>query len=96
MTGLLILIPVALGLGLTGLAAFFWSVRDGQYDDMDGAALRVLVDDSDGPLPFKPHLAKNRPLENDQRIEPGATVLDVSCCERTPVISVGEQMNDSR
>ena len=54
MTGLLILIPVALGLGLTGLAAFFWSVRDGQYDDMDGAALRVLVDDSDGPLPFKP------------------------------------------
>ncbi len=49
MTGLLVLIPVALGLGLAGLAAFFWSVRDGQYDDMDGAALRVLLDDSDGP-----------------------------------------------
>jgi len=49
MTGLLVLIPVALGLGLTGLAAFFWSVRDGQYDDMDGAALRVLMDDNDGP-----------------------------------------------
>ncbi len=49
MTGLLVLIPVALGLGLTGLAAFFWSVRDGQYDDMDGAALRVLIDDSDCP-----------------------------------------------
>ena len=49
MTGLLVLIPVALGLGLAGLAAFFWSVGDGQYDDMDGAALRVLIDDSDGP-----------------------------------------------
>jgi len=50
-TGLLILIPVALGLGLAGLAAFFWAVRNGQYDDMEGAALRVLIDDSDGPPP---------------------------------------------
>ena len=49
MTGLLVLIPVALGLGLAGLAAFFWSVKDGQYDDMDGAALRILMDDSDSP-----------------------------------------------
>jgi cbb3-type cytochrome oxidase maturation protein len=49
MTGLLVLIPVALGLGLAGLAAFFWSVKNGQYDDMDGAALRILMDDSDGP-----------------------------------------------
>jgi cbb3-type cytochrome oxidase maturation protein len=49
MTGLLILIPVALGLGLAGLAAFFWSVRDGQYDDMDGAALRILMDDDSAP-----------------------------------------------
>jgi len=46
-TGLVVLIPVALGLGLTGLAAFFWSVRSGQYDDMDGAALRVLMDEND-------------------------------------------------
>jgi len=49
MTGLVVLIPVALGLGLVGLAAFFWSVRSGQYDDMDGAALRVLLDDNDAP-----------------------------------------------
>jgi cbb3-type cytochrome oxidase maturation protein len=49
MTGLIVLIPVALGLGLAGLAAFFWSVRNGQYDDMDGAALRVLIDDSEAP-----------------------------------------------
>lgn len=45
MTVLLYLIPIALALGLTGLAAFLWSLRSGQYEDMDGAALRVLSDD---------------------------------------------------
>ncbi len=42
---LVILVPVALGLGLLGLAAFFWSVKSGQYEDMEGAAYRVLRDD---------------------------------------------------
>jgi cbb3-type cytochrome oxidase maturation protein len=51
MNGLALLIPIALLLGLLGLAAFFWSVRDGQYDDMDGAAMRVLIDDEDEPAP---------------------------------------------
>ena len=50
MSGLVILVPVALGLGLLGLAAFFWSLRHRQYDDMDGAALRILID-ADTPLP---------------------------------------------
>jgi cbb3-type cytochrome oxidase maturation protein len=45
MTGIALLIPIALGLGLLGLAAFFWSLKSGQYDDLDGAALRILVDD---------------------------------------------------
>ena len=45
MTGLALLIPVALGLGLAGLAAFFWALSRGQFDDMDGAALRILIDD---------------------------------------------------
>jgi cbb3-type cytochrome oxidase maturation protein len=45
MTVLLYLIPIALALGLTGLGAFLWSLRTGQYDDLDGAALRVLDDD---------------------------------------------------
>ncbi|RNJ62153.1 MAG: cbb3-type cytochrome oxidase assembly protein CcoS [Porphyrobacter sp. IPPAS B-1204] len=49
MTGLAFLIPIALGMGLLGLAAFFWSMKDGQYDDMDGAANRVLIED-DEPL----------------------------------------------
>jgi cbb3-type cytochrome oxidase maturation protein len=48
MTGLAFLIPIALGMGLAGLGAFLWSMRDGQYDDMDGAAARILIDDAPG------------------------------------------------
>lgn len=44
---LVFLIPVALFLGLCGLAAFLWSLRSGQFDDLDGAAHRVLFDDDD-------------------------------------------------
>jgi cbb3-type cytochrome oxidase maturation protein len=43
--GLLILIPIALGLGTLGLVAFAWALRSGQFDDLDGAAGRVLFDD---------------------------------------------------
>ncbi|WP_336981183.1 cbb3-type cytochrome oxidase assembly protein CcoS [Altererythrobacter fulvus] len=42
-----ILIPVALLLGLGGLAAFFWSMKSGQFEDMDGAASRILIDDEE-------------------------------------------------
>ncbi len=48
MSGLAILIPVALGLGLAGLAAFLWAIHRRQFDDLDGAALRILIDE-DGP-----------------------------------------------
>ncbi len=47
MTGLAFLIPIALGMGLVGLAAFFWAMRNGQYEDMDGAANRILIDEED-------------------------------------------------
>jgi cbb3-type cytochrome oxidase maturation protein len=42
---LLYLIPIALFMGLIGLAAFLWSLKSGQYDDLDGAAHRILFDD---------------------------------------------------
>jgi cbb3-type cytochrome oxidase maturation protein len=45
MTVLLFLIPLALALGLVALIAFMWSLRSGQFDDLDGAAHRVLMDD---------------------------------------------------
>lgn len=48
MTGLTLLIPLALLLGLCGLAAFFWALEAGQFDDMDGAALRILIDEDEG------------------------------------------------
>lgn len=47
MNGLLFLIPVALGLGLAGLAAFFWALRDGQFEDPEGSANRILIDDDE-------------------------------------------------
>lgn len=49
MTVLVYLVPIALGLGLTGLFAFMWSLKSGQYQDMDGAALRILGDDDVDP-----------------------------------------------
>ena len=45
MSVLVYLLPIALGLGLTGLLAFVWAVRAGQYDDVEGASLRILSDD---------------------------------------------------
>lgn len=45
MNVLLFVIPLALVLGGIGLAAFIWSLRDGQYDDLEGAARRILLDD---------------------------------------------------
>lgn len=41
------LIPVALLLGLVGLLGFLWALKNGQFDDMDGAAYRILFDEDD-------------------------------------------------
>ena len=49
MNVLIYLVPMALMLGLTGLAAFLWSLRSGQYDDVEAAAVRILVDDDIDP-----------------------------------------------
>ncbi|OLF77732.1 cytochrome C oxidase Cbb3 [Maricaulis sp. W15] len=49
MSVLIWLIPVALAMGALGLVGFLWSLRSGQYEDMDGAAQRILMDD-DTPL----------------------------------------------
>ena len=49
MNDFLYLIPIALCLGAVGLAAFLWSLKSGQYEDLDGAAERVLFDDDERP-----------------------------------------------
>lgn len=48
MNSLIFLIPLALLLGGAALVAFLWSLRSGQYEDLDGAAERILIDDEDG------------------------------------------------
>lgn len=42
---LIVLIPAALLLGGLGLAAFLWSLKANQYEDLDGAAQRILLED---------------------------------------------------
>lgn len=47
MNNLFFLIPIALFLGALGLAGFLWALRNGQYEDLKGAAERILIDDED-------------------------------------------------
>jgi cbb3-type cytochrome oxidase maturation protein len=49
MSGLVLLIPVAVGLGLLALGTFMWTLHSGQYDDLEGASHRILEDDEAGP-----------------------------------------------
>ena len=49
MDGFFYLIPLSLGLGAAGLAVFLWTLRKGQYEDLDGAAERIIYDD-DAPI----------------------------------------------
>jgi len=44
---LIYLVPMALTLGLLGLAAFLWSLKTGQYEDLEGAAWRAIMDDDE-------------------------------------------------
>ena len=45
MNGLMLLIPIAIGLGLLALVTFLWALKSGQYEDLEGAAQRILDDD---------------------------------------------------
>lgn len=42
---LIYFIPIAIFLGLVGLVAFLWAMKSGQFEDMDGAGMRILIDD---------------------------------------------------
>ncbi|MDH7799193.1 MULTISPECIES: cbb3-type cytochrome oxidase assembly protein CcoS [unclassified Beijerinckia] len=54
MSSLVFLVPLALLLGAAALAAFFWSLRNGQYDDLEGAGARIFVDET-GDRADAPH-----------------------------------------
>jgi len=55
---MIILVPLALALGLLGLLGFLWSLKTGQYDDLEGAAWRAICDDDEVPLPPSPPQTK--------------------------------------
>jgi len=65
MTALVWLIPAALFLGALGLVAFLWSLRTGQFEDLDGAAWRALEDRPAGPpvqIPDETASERQRPI----------------------------------
>jgi len=78
MNVLVYLVPMALLLGLTGLAAFLWSLRSGQYDDLEGAAVRVLDDDdirhAGAETPAPPMLREAQPPSRHHRFGRNASV----------------------
>ena len=55
---LVILVPLALALGLVGLLGFLWSLKSGQYDDLEGAAWRAIADDDEPARNMPPAEAK--------------------------------------
>lgn len=64
------LIPIALFLGLLGLGAFLWSLKSGQFDDLDGAAERILLDDDEQPPENAPdNPADNAPAQSEEKPE---------------------------
>lgn len=63
------LIPLMIVLGLVGVIVFFWTVRSGQYEDLEGDANRILMDDDD---PLLPDDKKHKDKKVDQRTWPDA------------------------
>jgi cbb3-type cytochrome oxidase maturation protein len=58
------LVPIAIGMGLVGLASFMWTLRNGQYDDLEGAAQRILFEGDEGPLPDRPRPTAAKPASD--------------------------------
>ena len=68
MSVLVFLVPAALLLGLLGLAGFMWSLKSGQYEDLEGAAWRILEDDDVEDVPEAlPEGARGRVPEGEER-----------------------------
>ncbi len=65
MNGLVFLIPIALGLGLLGLAAFFWSLGHGQFEDLDGDGRRILLDEDEIDPPAPPEAGAD-PIKSEK------------------------------
>jgi len=64
---LYLLIPIALVLVLIIGLAFFWAIRSGQYEDMEGPAYRILMDDDDPMIPGNEDRPQERAPEDEDR-----------------------------
>jgi cbb3-type cytochrome oxidase maturation protein len=75
MTILYLLIPLAVGLMIVAVAFFLWTVRTGQYDDLEGPAHRILMDDDDPMIPenARPGKTKKQEAGPDPRSDDGPT-----------------------
>lgn len=69
MNVLLILIPIALGLGLIGLAGFLWALKSGQFEDLEGEAARILFDDAPPQSPRKDAPHEDAPHEETHQAD---------------------------
>lgn len=67
MTSLAWLIPAALFLGLLGVLAFMWALRSGQFEDLDGAAYRILEDEPPEPSADDKTRDENPTSDRDER-----------------------------
>jgi len=84
MSVLVWLVPIALLMGAIGLAAFFWSLRSGQYEDLSGAAERILLAEDDHPTPSPqdtgqaskrdPRISVQPPTGKDDRRPRGSSI----------------------
>lgn len=59
------LIPLMIGLGLVGVVIFIWSVKSGQYEDLEGDANRILMDDDDPLLPDNQQSQQEKKQDQD-------------------------------
>ena len=66
MSSLVFLVPLALLLGAAALGAFFWSLRSGQYDDLEGAGARIFVDDANDRAGARPGRAVDEKPHNQE------------------------------
>lgn len=61
------LIPIALGVMIVMVVAFIYTVKNGQYDDLEGPAHRILMDDDDPRIPGQQHLKPDKTFEGNER-----------------------------
>ncbi|HFE47714.1 MAG TPA: cbb3-type cytochrome oxidase assembly protein CcoS [Chromatiaceae bacterium] len=64
MSILYLLIPLGVVLMAIAIGVFIWTVRSGQYEDLEGPAYRILMDDDDPMIPRRPHDENKTPGEN--------------------------------